>query len=91
MDKSYLKKLKGINENIIVRETNEEPESDVIKLLDDKRTFLKAKVLSVGDKVNNLKEGDEIIISSLCETIDSDDEGLRYFCMVEDDVYCRVK
>lgn len=82
------KKLRALQDNIIVKELENYEQPSIIQVdLTDKRS-LRGLVLSVGDDVEHIVEGDVIAFTDSVMIIE-DIYDHPVFLMKEDAIYCR--
>lgn len=92
-----MKKVKAINDNIIL-EINDDLSNGVSEIIqivkDDRRTFKKGTVVSVGPDVENIEVGDKVIVPETVEYFfvdlnDNPNEPTKLYRVMEQDIYCK--
>lgn len=92
-----MKKVKAINDNIIL-EINDDLSNGVSEIIqivkDDRRTFKKGTVVSVGPDVENIEVGDKVIVPETVEYFfvdlnDNPNEPTKLYRVMEKDIYCK--
>lgn len=91
-----LEDFKAYKNKILIKETDQDiDKSLIIKFASDKkRTYIRGIIISVGDEIEHLKEGDEVIFTSMStklktSLIEGNDDGI--YVVEEDAVYCKIK
>ncbi|ASV44185.1 hypothetical protein PBI_SCTP2_170 [Salicola phage SCTP-2] len=91
MSEQNFEKIRAINENVIARRIEDDEQlSTIIEISNSKDTYCKAVVVSAGELVDYTKAGDTLIINAISPMIHKDDDGNEYYCVSEEQVYCRV-
>lgn len=76
-----------VSKNKILAEVLEEPQKSAIIVSENKRAYVKARVLSVGEDVKSLETGDTIVVFNVYEAQILEYEGKKLIFVKDEEGY----